>query len=318
MRSTCLIAGIVAVGLLLSLVSGVMGRDTAGPGEQPLTLSAAPAAAPAGRAVDKAPQFRLAADQETATTTEQKTEITTVAPCREWDIVGPIRMRSADPEPTGELEIKNIFDYGTSSDGTDDDVEYEIELEWGLAPNHELIFEVPVEMGDGGVNGNADITLGWHWRLWKEQEILPAFAMRNYIRIPSGYHSSGVDYELRGLITKSIVPDQFRLHLNPFLKSVNGHNEEDHRYFQWGVIVGADYRLTDTLVLNVDYVHETSDAQGQRNQHTMEVGLDWCLAAHQAIGFVTRAGLDGDSAGENWGFAISYIYAFEGFPALCK
>ena len=142
--------------------------------------------------------------------------------------------------------------------------------------------------------------------------------MRNYIRIPSGVNSSGVDYELRGLITKSIVADKFRLHLNPFLKSVNGHNEEDHRYFQWGCIIGADYRLTDNLVLNVDYVHETSDSEGERNQHTMEVGLDWHFAPHQGIGIVTRAGLDGDDAGENFGVAISYVYSFDNFPTICK
>lgn len=240
------------------------------------------------------------------------------SPPQEWDIVGPIRLRSADPEPTGELELKNIFDYGTSSDGTDDDIEYKFEVEWGFAPNHELIFEVPVQMGDGGVDGNADIELGWHWRLWKEQDLLPAFAVRNYIRVPSGYHSSGVDYELRGLITKSIVPDKFRLHLNPFLKSVNGDNEEDHRYFQWGVIAGADYRVMDNLVLNVDYVHETSETNGHRNQHTLEVGADWHFAEHQSLGFVTRAGLDGDDDGENWGFAISYIYEFDAVPALGK
>ena len=235
-----------------------------------------------------------------------------------WDITGPIRLRSADPEPPGELAVKTIFDYSTSSDGSDDDLEYEFELEYGIAPNHELILEVPVELGDGATEGNADITVGHHWRLWKEQDILPAFALRNYIRVPSGYHSSGVDYELRGLITKSIIPDKFRLHLNPFLKSVNGDNEEDHRYFQWGAIVGADYRLADNLVLNLDYVHETAETNGQRNQHTMEVGVDWHFAEHQALGFVTRAGLDGDGDGENFGCAVSYIYTFDNVPALGK
>ena len=188
----------------------------------------------------------------------------------EWDIWGPVQMRSANPEPTSEFEIKNIFDYGTSSDDTDDDFEYEFELEYGIAENHELIFEIPVKMGDGAVNGNADITVSWHWRLWKEQDLLPAFALRNYIRLPSGYQSSGVDYELKGLITKSILENKWRLPLNPFLKSVNGHNEDDHRDFQWGFIAGTDYRLTDTLTLNVDYVHETGKSEGERNQHTAE------------------------------------------------
>lgn len=233
-----------------------------------------------------------------------------------WDIGGPIRLRSADAEPPGELVFKNIFDYSTSSDGSDDDLEYEFEIEYGIAPNHELIFEVPVQLGDGGVDGNADITVGHHWQLWKEQDLLPAFALRNYLRVPSGYKSSGVDWELRGLLTKSIIPHRLRLHLNPFLKSVNGDNVEDVRRFQWGAVIGADYRINDRLVLNCDYVHETGETEGSRNQHTAEVGLEWLLAPHHEICFVTRAGLDGDSQGENWGCAISYIYEFEGLPYI--
>jgi len=263
--------------------------------------------------------FNLAADQaatmtETAVTTEEKT----ATGGGNWDIWGPVQMRCADPEDLGELELKNKISYGTSSDGTDDDVEYEIELEWGFAPDHELIFEVPVEMGDGGVDGNADITLGWHWRLWKEQDWIPAFAIRNYLRVPSGYHSSGVDWEFRGLLTKSIVPDKWRLHLNPFFKSANGDNIEDVRYFQWGFIFGTDYKITDNLVFNMDYVHETSDEEGYRNQHSMEVGLDWNIDEHSGIGFVSRNTLDGDGFGENWGFTITYKYVFDNIPALGK
>ncbi len=84
----------------------------------------------------------------------------------DWDVSGPVRMRSADPEETGELAVKNIFGYSTSSHG-DDDFEYELELEWGFMPDHHLILELPVEIGDGEVEGNADLTLGWHWRLWR-------------------------------------------------------------------------------------------------------------------------------------------------------
>ncbi len=71
----------------------------------------------------------------------------------DWNISGPVRMRSADPEETGELEIKNIFGYSTSSDGSDDNIGYELEIEWGFMPDHHLIFELPVQIGDGEVEG---------------------------------------------------------------------------------------------------------------------------------------------------------------------
>jgi hypothetical protein len=246
------------------------------------------------------------------TTTKETTTTTTVASENEWEIEGPIFLRSADPEERGEVVLKNTFGYSTSSDGTDDDIEYELEVEWGVVENHELIFEVPVEMGDGGVDGNADITLGWHWRLWREQDWVPAFALRNYVRIPSGYHSEGVDYEARGLITKTLVPGKLRAHLNPFLRSLNGElGDSDREHFQWGAAAGADYRIADNLLFVFDYVHESAETEGIRNQHLLEFDVDWEMVEHHKLGVSTQIGLDGDSEGPNFGVMLSYMYSFK-------
>lgn len=228
-----------------------------------------------------------------------------------WEIDGPISLRSADPEPPGAFVIKNIFGWSTSS-GEDDDYEYELELEWGVVENHELIFEVPFELGDGRIDGNGDISLGWHWRLWEEQGALPAFAIRNYIRVPSGVDSSGVDYEFRGLITKTIVADSMRLHLNPFLSSINGNNEEDARHFRWGAVFGTDCKLSDDVLLIADYIYANGELEDTRDTHSAELGVDWKLDEHQKIGFATEIGLDGDSYGPNFGASISYILSFGG------
>lgn len=230
-----------------------------------------------------------------------------------WEIDGPVFLRSADPEPEGEGVIKNIFSWETTRGADDDDdFEYEFEFEYGFAHNHELIFEVPVEIGDGRIDGNADITLGWHWKLWDEDGALPAFAMRNYVRIPSGVDSSGVDYEWRGLMTWTLVPDTMRLHLNPFLKSVNGNNEEEARPFHWGVAIGTDYRLADNLNFIADYIYSNGEDEHTRDNHSAELGLDWEVAEHHTICFATLIGLDGDSHGTSFGMAISYIYSFGG------
>ncbi|MCH8880721.1 MAG: hypothetical protein IID34_12680 [Planctomycetes bacterium] len=228
----------------------------------------------------------------------------------DWDISGPVRMRSADPEETGELAIKNIFGYSTSSHG-DDDFEYELELEWGFMPDHHLILELPVEIGDGEVEGNADLTLGWHWRLWREQDWMPAFAMRNLIRIPSGVDSDGVDYEFRGLFTKTITPNQLRLQFSPSFKVVNGDIHAGERPFQWELYAGFDYRLSDATTLNLNYLFGSSASNGASDQHAIELGVDWDIADHQMLALGTRLGLDGDSEGDNWGIKLSYIISID-------
>jgi hypothetical protein len=227
-----------------------------------------------------------------------------------YDLAGPYEMRSADPETYKDMEIKNIIGWSTSKDGTDDDYEYEFEIEWGVAPNHELIFEVPVELGDGRMDGNGDAEFGWHWRLWEEQDMLPAFAMRNFIRVPTGVDSSGVDWKWIGLFTKSIVPGKLRFDVNPFVQTVNGNNEEEARHFRWGAIVGLDWRVREDLVLIGSYHYENGELEGTRDNHMLEFGGEWEFAKHHELGFSTQIGLDGDGEGPDFGAKISYIYEF--------
>ena len=257
---------------------------------------------------------------------------TTVSGSESWDIEGPVFLRSADPEEPGELAIKNIFGYAHHREGASgerDNYEYELELEYGLIENHELLLEMPWEIGDGRVLGNGDISIGWHWRLWQEDGWLPAFAMRNYARIPSGVDSSGVDYRWRGLFTWTLTPDVLRLHFNPFLTSLNGDNTEynddgifgsrnrfwnddddddDERNFRWGAALGFDYKIDENLLWITDYRYENSELDGARDNHVAELGLDWKLDDCSTIGFASEISLDGDSNGPAITGKISYIY----------
>jgi hypothetical protein len=81
------------------------------------------------------------AESTTVTTTEEGNE-------NEYDLYGPYFLRSADPEEPGEMELKFIYSYETSSGPSDKNV-FELEFEWGIAENIELILELPIELGDG-------------------------------------------------------------------------------------------------------------------------------------------------------------------------
>jgi hypothetical protein len=281
------------------------------------------------------------ATEETTTvieTTEVVTTDGTNLATDYWDIFGPIRLRAADTETPGQIELRHVFLYGTSSDGSDDDVRVLGEIEWGIAPDHEISFLAPLVLGDGEVDGNGDLNLSWQWRLWREKDWVPAFALRNSLRVPAGYHSDGVDWTFMGLFTKTIVPCVMRFHFNPFLKVAGGNDiveareyvrrrefrpgwfggdpNTDQRHFQWGFFTGFDYLICPNLDLIVDYVHQTSELRGFRNQHMMEVGLDWKLAPQHQIGLATSWTLDGDSFAENWGMGISYSYIFCNAPCI--
>lgn len=223
-----------------------------------------------------------------------------------WEINGPVFIRSANPEPPGEVAIKNIFEWSTTKGGGDDDLEYELEIEWGVVEDHELIFEAPFELGDGHVEGNGDLTVGWHWRLWKEHDGLPAFAMRNFVRLPTGLDSSGVDYEWRGLFTKTLVHGETRLHFNPFVASINGDNNEKARPFRWGAALGVDQWLSDDVLFIADYVYSNGENENTRDNHTAEFGIDWRFTDHQKLSIATEIGLDGDSNGPSFGARVSY------------
>jgi hypothetical protein len=269
----------------------------------------------------------------------EKTTVTTTTTTTKdegWEIDGPVFLRSADPEPPGELILKNIFAWETNkhTEGDEDDNSeyfYEFEAEYGLVENHELIFALPFEVGDGNAEGNGDIELGWHWRLWEEDGNLPAFAIRNYLFLGTGHESDGVDYMLKGLITKTITPGSTRLHLNPWLKVVDADDDEDddvlyppwimatldddeheERDFQWGIALGMDHWLRENLLLIADYKYSSSEHEGYRDQHSAELGLDWHLDDCQTLGFATEVSLDGDSEGPCFAARISYMYSFGG------
>jgi hypothetical protein len=233
-------------------------------------------------------------------------------------------MVCAHPQETGKIQVLLTTDYSTSSDRTDDDVLYWTDIEYGFAPNHHLSFKVETLLGDGAGEGNGNLDVEWQWRFWKEDGWLPAFGLSNDLFIPSGCRSGGADWTLTGLVTKSLA-QHWRLHLNPFLTVASGDSPDPHddrspgdlRDFQWGVIGGTDYAITDEVALSLDYVHETSDARGQPNQHSMETGVMWAIDQHHGLAASTRWTVDGDSISDNWGAAVTYSYTFSA-PTLAS
>lgn len=229
----------------------------------------------------------------------------------EWTLDGPYFLRSADPLEAGELELKFIYGFERTN-GAGEEHELEFVLEWGLMENNEFILEIPVTIGEGKLEGNGDIAeFGLHTKFWDETDTCPAFAMRNLIRIPTGYKSDGIDYLARGLFTKTLIPGTMRLHFNPFAKTINGNLEHNTRRFQWGAAIGFDYWINDDLLVIVDYQNFSSTTEGNSNQQVIEFGADWEFADNEKLGLQVEFEVDGDSHGSDFGFSISYIVELE-------
>lgn len=223
---------------------------------------------------------------------------------------GPYFMRSAYPEPAGEMELKFIFDYEKASGGGEE-YEFEFVMEWGIAENWEFIFEMPFEIFEGNVQGNGDVAeFGFHTFLMEETDDWPAVGMRNLVRVPTGHDSQGWDYMFRLLLTKTL-DDSTHLHINPFATAINGNLGHGDRNFLWGLAIGFDYRYSEDLLLIVNYINELSEEKGVSNQHSIELGADWDIGDDQMIGLMTSFEVDGDSHGENFSAAISYIMEIE-------
>jgi len=230
------------------------------------------------------------------------------------NISSPVFIQDAVPQPRGTMDFRLKWNYETGAEGTDDDFGLELEWAWGTCQNAELWLSLPINLGDGGwdpdeVGGNADLSFGLLYRFWEEADWLPAFAMSGELRMPTGYHSSGVEAEFRGMLTKTLVGD-LRGHLNAFALTVNSDNHPDARDFQWGFLFGVDCPLTAAkdLWLIVDYMHRSSEHYGASNMNMLEAGLEWEFTEGQSLHFSTQVGLDDNEDTPNWGAKMAYTY----------
>lgn len=174
--------------------------------------------------------------------------------------------------------------------------------------NMQLTLGVPVEMGLGGVDGNADLEFGWQQRWIKENGNMPTIATYAQMRIPSGYHSSGVDGTLTGIVAKDVGPGT--MYLNAFATTVNGDNIEDVRHFQWGFRGGYKWRISEEWAFITDYVHQSSEEEGHANSNELELSGEWHVNEHLTIGPGIIIGLDDNEETPNFGAGLRMMISF--------
>jgi hypothetical protein len=249
-------------------------------------------------------------------------------------------VREANPD-VGKDEF--MFEWrtfwGTRSDGSDDDVAMLLSLTYGVTDDFGVELDVmPMNVGDGGDQGNGDLAVAVLYRFVREQDRIPAIAGWADMRIPSGDGSSRVDASFNVSATKSLTSkirvnvgggvetlngargddggfersgefarERLRARLRPFdlplplevaeltrsVRHLLGEGEPGRRSFRWNVGVGVDYAFTEDTIGVLNYFHRSSEEEGLRNQHLLEVGCSHHLGNRHVIKFALDVGLTG-------------------------
>ncbi|MBK8267275.1 MAG: hypothetical protein IPK83_02810 [Planctomycetes bacterium] len=242
------------------------------------------------------------------------------------------QLEDGQPGQRGEWQVNYFNGWQTQSHESDPwlmvmEVEYspDVPSSW-LLSNAKFGIDLPLELCNGGVDGNGDIELSWKQRLIREEpgNWWPTASIENALRIPTGYNSSGVDWTLEGIVAKQLGPGTFVV--NAFLTSANGHNnletaswwdqlscdaeDDDLRHFQWGARLGYKWRLTDEFAIICDYINQSSELTGERNQNIGEVAAEWRITDHFTIGPGIMFGLDGQDTTPNFGAGVLVHYSW--------
>jgi hypothetical protein len=152
---------------------------------------------------------------------------------------------------------------------------------WGAFPNFQLelgttLSTSPREIDEQAKSG--DLRLGALYNFNQETLTLPAFGAALEVNLPTGVDSSGVDVELKGLVTKSF--GRLSLHGNAAYEFLNGteRGERDGRY---ELVLGASYpigapRYTRATLIG-DVFTEQSVRHGELNTVGVEAGVRYQL-----------------------------------------
>lgn len=224
-------------------------------------------------------------------------------------------VREANANVTqGEWELEIASGWSTDSAGGDDDFFFpEASLKYGITD--ELFVELellPINLGDGGDQGNGDLDLTLFYQFVQETDTMPAVGSWVEMRIPTGQGSSGVDGEFHTALTKSIN-DQMRVHLAGFIETANGgrgDEDKNRRRFQWGVGPGFDYQFDDQTLGLVNYLITSSEEYGNQDSNVLQFGLVRELAetesTEQTLKLALDVGLDGHEGTPNFAFMVQW------------
>jgi hypothetical protein len=260
----------------------------------------------------------LAQEKEKTTVVTQTTTTTPASPANLtselWNIddATPVAPGQFDLRLTGRWETAS---YPANGGDSHDDAILTPGTAYGLTDNLEWFTNTPTWIGEGDDippdrDGNHDTYMGLTWRAIEQNGNWPALGFKGTARLPTGEGSSGVDGELRLLLTNSYASG-LRSHINAWGKTVNGNNDPDARSFQYGFAVGMDGPLCANGAVRwvADFMSRSSIHYGAGHMNILEGGWEWQIADVHKLGMSMNVGLDDNDDTPNFGAALNYTYS---------
>lgn len=188
----------------------------------------------------------------------------------------PLRLEDPYPIATGEWAIEAGAGFTLQRRGSDRGA-FPVEILYGAVPNLQLgigstLSTAPHEVEEQTRSG--DLQLSGLYNLNQETLSVPAFGAKLTLNLPTGIDSSGIDVEMKGLVTKSF--DRLSLHFNAAYEFLTG-TERGERNGRYQLVLGASYpvgapRYTRTTLL-ADVFTEQAAHTGEASIVGVEAGF---------------------------------------------
>lgn len=188
----------------------------------------------------------------------------------------PLRLEDAYSIADKEWALEMGAGYSLVRNGRDRAF-FPMEVLYGAFPNFQAGLGTTLFTNPRDVDGpkkSGDLHLSGLYNFNQETLSLPAFGLKGSVNLPTGVRSSGTDFELKGLVTKSF--NRLSLHFNPAYEFIGGAGSggRDGRYsFTFGTSypIGAPKHTRTTLL--ADLFTEQSTMKGESNIWGAEIGF---------------------------------------------
>jgi len=225
------------------------------------------------------------------------------------DSMRPARLEDAYAVAEGEIVLETGVDFVDERSGPDR-FQAPLQIVWGALPNTQFEIGTRLSTHPHDVHEQdrpGDLKLGVLCNLNEETTSTPALGVKVQANLPTGGDSSGADYEVKGLATKSI--DRLSLHLNASYRWLEGEDPGDQAH-GWEALLGVSYPLgapqeTRTTILADVYV-ESGPKHGDENIVGIELGTRYQLTQRSVMDFGIGRQVDGPQDREDFRVTVGW------------